>query len=240
MGKVAICGKAPDTLFEAPFADESWEIWILNTLGYLNEVPRWDRQFELHPINWIIEEPGYGEYYGWLKAQDGRRPIYMQAPVEEIRGCVVYPYDRVFEKFPRRYFTNSVSWMMALALLEGHEEIGLYGVNMAQHGMGEKSEYAHQRPSCEYFCGYADAAGVKLHVPAGSDLLKAPALYGFHNRDLRVKFDKRRQELQARVNAANAQARQSHEEAVFLAGALEALNYHEQHLLVDEHPNGRK
>ena len=48
--KIALIGKAPDSLKLAPYDDAEWEVWILNTLGFLNEVPRWDRQFELHDL----------------------------------------------------------------------------------------------------------------------------------------------------------------------------------------------
>ena len=46
--KIAIIGKAPSSVLLGPYSDLTWEIWILNTLGKNKEVPRWDRQFELH------------------------------------------------------------------------------------------------------------------------------------------------------------------------------------------------
>lgn len=243
--KVALIGKAPSSVLLAPYGDESWEIWVLNTLGYMKEVPRWDRQFELHDLA-LVKEPEYGGYYEWLTQQ--RKPIYLrdEPDQEAFPTGVQYPLGRIIEHFKdvagRRYLTNTVALMTALAIFE-HDtvspiaEIGIYGVDMAQHaiqGAGHvgwfTSEYARQRPSCEYWIGIAEGRGIKVTIPDQSDLLKAACIYGYHTTARFKKFQVRRKELMARVNQAQAQEQRAHDEAIFLSGALEGMNYDEQWL----------
>ena len=77
----------------------------------------------------------------------------MQKAWKEVPTSMVYPLDAMLKKFGD-YFTNSISWMLALAIHEGFEEIHVYGVDMAVD-----TEYHHQRPSCEYFLGLAKRDG---------------------------------------------------------------------------------
>ena len=104
---------------------------------------------------------------------------------------------------------------------------------MAQHGLacGQgnagpfTSEYARQRPSVEYWIGIANGMGIKFHVPPQSDILKSACIYGYHTTEPFLKRQVRMKELQARIQAAQAREQQGHDEAVFLAGALEGMNY---------------
>lgn len=248
--KIAIIGKAPSSVFKAPYDDPSWEIWILNTLGVLHEVPRWDCQFELHDIE-LTKDKAYGNYYEWLREQSfGSRPVILRDVIPEDFGPIARPFPLTTLRQELgylagiNYITNTVSWMIALALLEhvqasgdgqeGITDIGLWGVDMAQHGLawghagGFTSEYAKQRPSCEYWAGVCEGMGIRLHIPAESDLLKTACLYGYHTDELWRKRNARRNELTQRVQQAQARENQAHDEAVFLSGALEALNYESQ------------
>lgn len=242
--KIAIIGKAPSSFHLAPYSDPEWEVWILNTLGHANEIPRWDRQFELHDLE-LTKAKEYGDYYQWLTRQT--RPVFLRdAPPAEFANGVQYPLGEILEHFKhlagRQYLTNSVSLEVALALYE-HDmgetvsEIGMWGVDMAQHalkGAGHvgwfTSEYARQRPSVEYWIGIAEGKGIKFTVPSQSDILKAACIYGYHTTDRFKKFQARRHELQQRVGQAQAKEQQGHDEAIFLAGALEGMNYDEQWL----------
>ena len=76
------------------------------------------------------------------------------------------------------YFTSSVAYMVALALLE-HDNgrkidmIAIYGIDMLT-----ASEYAAQRPCLEYWLGMLKPMGIKKIIPACSALLKANHVYG--------------------------------------------------------------
>jgi hypothetical protein len=258
--KVALIGKAPSSMRLAPYSDPTWEIWTLNTSAHLNEVPRWDVHFELHDIE-LTKDPGYGKYYEWLqKESHGDRPIYLRNTIPDGFGASAKPYPlpailKTFSNFVgREYITNTVSLMLAL-LIEQHvhgqpvEQVGLWGVDMAQHGVPNgnagwfTSEYARQRPSCEYWIGllegilFAQAMLRGEHpttpfvqIPKQSDLLKTACIYGYHTDERFVKFRQRRAELQQRVQHAQQIEQQKHDEAVFLSGALEGMNYDEQWL----------
>lgn len=101
-------------------------------------------------------------------------PIYMQEQHNDIPASVKYPLDEMVKHFGRQYFKSTLDYMMALALYEGFEEIHLYGVNMA-----DNIEYAHQRPSMEYWIGRAEGMGVKVALPEGCDLMKSYFRYGY-------------------------------------------------------------
>ena len=254
--KIAIIGKAPSSSLLAPYADPAWEVWILNTLGSAKEVPRWDRQFELHDLC-LVKNPGFGNYYDFLKEESGKRPVYLRDdPPKEFKGGIRYPYGeikRVFETFSGRdYFTNTVSWMVALAVYEHmlgrmyHEpegldpvgvlEIGMWGVDMAQHNTAYSmtnagpfaSEYARQRPSVEYWIGVAEGKGIKFTIPPQSDILKTACLYGFHTNETFQKLQARDKELEQRIAHAHQREQQAHDEALYLAGAREGAKYHMQ------------
>jgi len=241
--KIACIGKAPDSIKAAPFADPEWEVWVLNTSGFMNEVPRWDRQFEIHDLK-LVKDPAYGEYYGWLTKQE--RPVFLRdSPPAEFKNGVQFPlteYQKEFERLAgRNYITNTVSWMIVLALLEHRmgetiSDIGFWGINMAQHGLAKgmgnagqfTSEYARQRPSCEYWIGVAEGMGIQAHVAKESDILKCACLYGYHTTAAAMKMKARRDELQGRVNAAENRELAAHDEKLFLAGALEGMGYDQQ------------
>ena len=242
--KVAIIGKAPSSVALAPYDDPTWEVWILNTLGHANEVPRWDRQFELHELS-LTKAKEYGDYYPWLERQT--RPVFLRdEPPATFANGVRFPLGEIIQHFGylagKQYLTNTVSLMLALALYE-HEnglpisDIGIYGVDMAQHalrGAGHvgwfSSEYARQRPSCEYWIGIAEGKGIRVTIPPQSDMLKTACIYGYHTTDQFKKFQARRVELQQRIGQAQQREQQGHDEALFLAGALEGMNYDEQWL----------
>ena len=136
--KIAIIGTTT-SLQDAPYNDESWEIWGLN--GAYMAVPRWTRWFDMHDMS-ILKQHHQPAYFDFLdKAGD---KLMLNKKYDECPDARVFPYQELVEKYGR-YFTNTVSWLIALALEEEDvEEIGIWGVNMAQD-----TEYAQQRPSCE-------------------------------------------------------------------------------------------
>ena len=230
--KIAIVGKAPASQQAAPYGDESWEIWTLSNTPF--EVPRFTRHFELHQIAPRIEK--WGPYWKFIKGElkcNGRstkdHPLYIQKPHPELPHATVFPADAVTDAFGR-YINNTVSWLIGYAMLqEGVTDIGLWGIDMAQHGAGLKSEYAHQRPSCEFFLGVAAGKGIHVHIPATSDLLKCRQVYGYNtNDDFLVKCQARTKELRDQLMKAEQEASQYQQKAnelkqrgLVLRGALD-------------------
>lgn len=218
--KVAIIGTCPSSMNLAPFDDPSWEIWGLNTLHSFN-LPRWDRWFDLHPPEWTkgVQE---GRQWAWLTADHGK-PVYMQEAHQDVPNSRQFPLAEITSRFGG-YFTNTVSLMMAFAMLEGAKEIGLYGVDMAQ-----TPEYASQRPSCEYFIGLARGMGITVHVPAESQLLKTAGIYGYDmSGEVMVKLRARQKELEEKVAGFERQRDQAEANRLVFIGALDNINWTKQ------------
>jgi hypothetical protein len=83
-----------------------------------------------------------------------------------------YPLEEIIDIFESRYFTNTISYIIAYALLTGVEEIEIYGVDM-----NGKDEYINQRGSVMYWIGRAESVGVK--VTMGNEMNNPIFLYGF-------------------------------------------------------------
>lgn len=132
--KIALLGSAPSSIGRAPFKDSNYEAWLgskreeLNRLhgdvpgdfqiwgcspGCFGIAPRSDRWFEVH--RW---EPGQSwfspEYVQFLR--DYKGPVYVGGKVPEIPNAVVYPIDRMEEKFASYFMNSSLSLMLALAI----------------------------------------------------------------------------------------------------------------------------
>jgi len=219
MKKVAIVGYTPTRVY-APYDDERWEIWGLNDLyRWKNEVPRWTRWFNMHQ-----DRPSPGARTPYAKCLEEYAkwdcPVYLLEKHPDIPNSVKYPLKEVIDEFGG-YFTNSISYMIALAIYEGFDEIGVWGVDMATD-----TEYDHQRPSCEYFLGIAVGRGIKVYVHPAADLLKARTLYGYetHKEDAYIhKLKGMQQKMKADKASSEYQARNHERVAWQYEGAISAL-----------------
>lgn len=179
--KVCIVGcshSKTQTPFDKP---DEYEFWGVNNLCLTLQGP-WTRWFEIHHISqkdgqWLRR--GKPDFRG-QSVKDYLEvlaklpcPVYMQQPCLLVPNAIPYPKDQIVQMFGN-YFTNTISWMIALGIAEKFKEIRIYGVDMAVD-----TEYHHQRPSCEFFMGLARGAGINIYVPDSCDLLKARFLYGF-------------------------------------------------------------
>jgi len=196
--RVAIIGFASSSRDQAPYGDESFEIWSLNHA--YTHVPRWDRWFEIHPRAHFQRDllrdgmPQDGQrHVDWLKQEpSGRRPIYCQEHYDDIPASVRWPRDEInawFRKngglmleeagladgyFADDYYTSTPGQMLAHAIYEDFDEIHLYGIDMLQ-----SEEYFYQRSGCEYYIGFARGRGTKVYIPQTSALCKANYVYGY-------------------------------------------------------------
>lgn len=233
MKKLAICGFAISSLHLAPFNNDEFEIWGLNDLHTELKADNISRWFDIHPREQLETMPvrnGTGTYLDGLRSLSC--PVYMQDQHSDIPNSIKYPKADMVFKYGS-YFTNSISWMLAIAIDEGYKEVHIYGVDMAQG-----SEYHDQRPSCEYFIGLARGKGITVVIPEQSDLLKAPHLYGFEEakqNESQRKYNDRWQELNKRLLGieqeevkalTNAGYYHLVKEKYFLLGALEDTEYY--------------
>lgn len=239
--KVAIVGFAPSSMADVKLIwdDPTLEVWGLNQLymAFPMMQQKASRWFQIHHRHTYDVNFGRDHsHHKWL-AEQKEFPIYMQNQEPDIPASVRYPKEELLKTFYRRYFTNSISWMLATAIYEtlkappgmGFKEIYMFGVDMAQDG-----EYAFERPSVEYFCGWIDALesfghGTKLLIPEKSDICKTVFIYPFEDTaPIKAKFVQRRKELRDRVNQAAGAEQGAHDERLQLIGALDNMNYLER------------
>lgn len=132
------------------------------------------------------------------------------------------PYVWVDKRFDRTDFSSTIAWMLALAIIEGATEIGLWGVDMSA-----TEEWMWQRSGCQSIIDVAKSLGIKITVPPESDLLRPPPLYGFCEIDpAHGKYVARRDELVRRRNDAMTRGQLAQREVDHLNGAIEDMEYH--------------
>jgi hypothetical protein len=120
--KVAIVGYT-STREQAPYDDPEFSIWGLNDL--YEYIPKFHRWFDLHTYEFIRNQ---------TSSRTGRKqlevlksipvPVYMQKKFKSIPNSVRYPFEEIVKYFSpyftdpvhARYFTNSISFMLALAI----------------------------------------------------------------------------------------------------------------------------
>ena len=147
MKEVIILGLGP-TSVECPF-DSSIEIWSCNN---------WHHLFPDIPYSRVAKT-----FY-----TDKIRP--KEIDIEELReqhivaprnydglNIEIYPMDEVLEKFKTKFFSNTICYMLAYALLKGYERIWFYGIDMLQH-----TTYIVEKGGVEYWMGIAQGLGVPI------------------------------------------------------------------------------
>ena len=232
--QIAIVAKATSSCMDAPYGDPAWEIWSQSDSWRFIQDEHWHRWFELHDLDegkkrWLPD------FWIWL-ATDHGRPIYLRAPHPHVPHGIVYPRAEIVKRFGT-YFNNSISLMLAIAINEivpqgkfhvfgeGHR-IALFGVDMACHGEGGTSEYAHQRPSCEFFLGIACGAGINIELPPQTDLLTCDRIYGLDSPNaMQNKYLARIKDLKNNVRAMEQQIDQLQVKRLTTAGALDNMHW---------------
>lgn len=182
--KIAIVGGA-STRRLAPYDDESWDIWAFSSLRL--KTPRVTRWFEMHAPGDLAtrltrstpQRRSYEEYMRFLKKLSC--PLVAQRRWPQLPHSVAYPLKEALRTFGR-CFSSTVSYMIALALLEGCDVVGVWGVHLTSGTV-----YARQRPGVEYLLGVARRRGVEvylppdcpLNVPENPRLPRTDVLYGY-------------------------------------------------------------
>lgn len=164
--RVAVVGLS-DSWRDAPW-DTDWQIWGLP--WHEGQWLHMHRLFEMHDLR-LLQSEHCKRPAGYLERLAECQP-YMQTdspygrryPFEAVAETTGYPGE---DGRPVGYWNSSIAYALALAIHEGAEEIGLWGVDMK----GD-DEYGYQRPNVEYLIGLAKGKGIKVHVPESSPILK--------------------------------------------------------------------
>jgi len=173
MRKIAIIGLADSTHSDAPYRDPDWEIWGL--AWDEGAWPFFDRHFDIHPLECIRQatpsfyRDGYEER---LREVSEELPLFMQEAYPDIPNALRYPLEDV-SALVGDYYNSTVAYMIAMAIYEEVDQIGLWGIDMNSKGSpGHANEYRDERPNCEYLLGFAKAKGIDIYLPDKCPLLK--------------------------------------------------------------------
>jgi len=210
---VVIVGGANSTMGQAvEFFGGGYEIWGLNNIYHklpsmLENATRW---FQIHhDVDIVLTRRDMWETYDKYDF-----PVYTNKE-GLCKNAVVYPIKEIVVEFGI-YFTNTISYMIALAIKEKFDEIHMYGVDMQI-----ASEFGGQRPSVEYFIGLARGMGINVLIPEGSDLLKTGRLYGFEGKNpIGGKVRNDLEHIEQDKRKINTYIKKARDERMKLTGAL--------------------
>ena len=221
MRQIAIVGTAPSTRHLVP---EGWEVWMMGADNYSQGI-HFDAWFELHKKD-KLEELGQFIYLKWLTERT--EPVYVQDPAL-IGGesAIRYPIEEIVEEFKLEvaagFLSSSPAFLLALAIMQKPDKIGLWGVDVDNRGMKEIDE---QRPGVSAFLIEAVKRGIEIVLPDQCHLLCGDTLYGFSGPDIADKrLITRKRQLEKHIAEytkiwADAQATVDHHKA-----RLEEIDY---------------
>ncbi len=217
--KIAVLGSAISSVGLAPIHNPEWEIWACSPAN--KGMARCDVWFELHNLE-VKRREGLSEWLEYLKLQPF---VYMQEQYPDFPGSQKYPLKEMFEKYGPFWWTSQLAYMLALAIQQNPETIGIYGVDMAAN-----SEYNQQRLACQFFIREIINGGINLVVPPESDLLEPAPLYGYseNSRQWR-KYYARQGELKERIARLDQEIQVKSHEKTHLVGALDDMEYQVAH-----------
>jgi hypothetical protein len=149
--KIAIVGAKPDTWESVP---PYWEIWRFSRRNF-DKPPVAHKWFELHhPRNYPrleASKPGYLEF------------------LKETNAVTFYtfPWGAIQREFGRYFFSHGqMPWLMAYAIMQKPEKIGIWGVDPA----------GPQRAEVRHFVQVARDRGIEVIAPEDT-ILDPPRLY---------------------------------------------------------------
>lgn len=101
-------------------------------------------------------------------------PLVSPYKYEEIPLSEAFPLEKCVNELGMPYFTNTICYMIAYAILAGAKEIQTWGVNQAG-----SHEYTEERGGVEYWLGVAHGRGIKVQVNGKhSQLMRYKGRYG--------------------------------------------------------------
>lgn len=217
----------------APVNDSSVEIWGVSDRGKL---PRADRWFELHPIDFTFDKEGDAD--GWRRCLSGFTKdvpeLWMMWPEPDLHERVVtYPLEKIKARFGTDHMASTFSWMMAIAIdemapidvdgtrhfAEPGSRISIYGVDM-EFG----TEYEEQRRGFKAMMSIAEQLGIRVHNVLGGGLLYDPVPYPMWQIDpLICKWDRRIRDSEVAIAKLNNGSILTQEQILRVEGALDEI-----------------
>jgi len=160
------------------------EVWGINDCYLHSPTPiRIDLVQQIKDISHV---PEYGDVEELRKAKELLGfELVTATPIDykDLHEDRLYPIREIVDHFQSKFFSNSFTWLMALAIYEKFdkadndklEQIELYGCDLR----GDH-EYLRELASMDFWCGVAMGRGIRIKVPQLSAVLKYPngVIYG--------------------------------------------------------------
>ena len=176
--KIAILGGGP-SLADAPLHDTSYVFWSMPWI----DIPEMDLYFEPHS-DWRE----LGEFYPcgmqpgavaeFLAATtSAQSPIMMLQKEPDLPHSIAFPFAAADALSGGRYLESTVAYMLAFAALatQPGDEVAMWGCDL---DVG--SEYVHQRPNAEFWCGILAGRGVSVTTSPQSSILRSVWSKGYY------------------------------------------------------------
>ena len=187
--KIAIFGTTPSRM-EGPWQDGSdWERWTIGPGG--KDAHNWERLWEVHGT-WPEEFKGYLNDLSnvkpprvvhtfvdmkiaiqkWKNQHKKSDEQFAQEITGDWAANIVIDKQMLLDTFGQTWFSSSISYLAAQALIEMATDIGLFGIDLES-----SEEYRAQFLGCRHFMDLARFVGRNVHLPKGSALLREPTPY---------------------------------------------------------------
>ncbi len=176
-------------LLQMPVQPKRAETWLCNDPAKYRFMPpellRWTRWFNLHSRYWMQRKYPLG--LRWYMAQS--RTVYMQRQWPDVIPSRAFPSELIQTTYagpngPMRYFTATLAWQIALAMVERFDIIELWGFSLT-------GRYVEQPPCIFYWIRRAQASGIevrmqpglaKLSIASGDPTTYTGPLYGYETK----------------------------------------------------------
>lgn len=182
-------------------AAQLWGCTRANVKYWGGRLTDWDAWFDVHPLVKTKDFAGIAqrrpEAWNWYRQQDGRRPIYLQAPeahadqarastfFQQVPGARRFPIGEIqeFYKLRERWdgpleacraFFCQVGMMMAYAGYLGFDTVVLNGIGQPQH-----VAHQHLHRDIGYWQGYLRGRGIDVVIDGRSTFLMPEQLYAY-------------------------------------------------------------
>lgn len=177
--KIALVGYSKHSNYPAFSLTPDVQVWSLNH-SHEMDLPRVDAWFDMHELE-LIQDPHFltpekqAAHLQFLYSEHDYQ-IYTLRERPEIPAGVRYPIEQALVMAGQyRKFTSSFCYMIAMALLQGADWIGVYGFDL-----DAGTEYEYQREDALKWIGYAEGLGVTVDIPPESGLRNDNViLYGY-------------------------------------------------------------
>ena len=106
--------------------------------------------------------------------------------VKVVANIKRYPLDEAIELVPGMYFTSTIAYVIAYAILQKVDRIRLYGFEIWSGS--DSNEYQKQRPCVNFWLAYAMGRGIKVEAPWYLLLTadNAQNLYGYYHGEAKL------------------------------------------------------